>query len=113
MNLHYTFRIWPYDARNLLFIIKGMIMPGDVMKDQSILFSANFNSTSCYLPVFGAAFSIMYIFKNKGWLRNLLLALFVISFPILQATFILYKGNLSIRDGGSCLYSLCRCRHPW
>ena len=83
-----------YDARNLLFIIKGMIMPGDVMKDQSILFSANFNSTSCYLPVFGAAFSIMYIFKNKGWLRNLLLALFVISFfPILQATFILYKGE--------------------
>ena len=32
-----------YDTRNLLFIIKGIIFPGDVMRSQSILLDSNFN----------------------------------------------------------------------
>lgn len=83
-----------YDTRNLLFIIKGIIFPGDVMRSQSILFDSNFNSTSCYLPLFGALFAIMYVFKNRDWLRNLLIALSVITiFPMLQLVFVLFKGE--------------------
>lgn len=83
-----------YDTRNLLFIIKGIIFPGDVMRSQSILLDSNFNSTSCYLPLFGALFAIMYAFKKRDWLRNLLIALSVITiFPMLQLVFVLFKGE--------------------
>ena len=82
------------DTRKLLFRVKGMILPGDNMSDQSILISQNWSSTSCYLPFFGLSFVLAYLAKKKNWLKYLILVLLLVSFsPLLQSGFLLFTAS--------------------
>ena len=83
-----------YDAREFLFILKGMFLPGEAMGSHSILIESNFYSTSCYIPLFGMIFAIAYVIKKRDWLSKLIITLFAISFcPLMQSVFILFKGE--------------------
>jgi len=80
-----------YDSKTLLLIIKGMIMPGEAMTSQSAIMPYSFDSTSCYIPLFGLAFVIEYIRQNNNWLKKLLVLCFIISAsPLLQSGFVLF-----------------------
>lgn len=80
-----------FSAKNFLFILKGILFPGDCMRDQSALISQEWNSTSCYIPLFGLSFVFAYMRKQKNWLQNLLLILAVILFcPLLNSAFLLF-----------------------
>ena len=80
-----------YDTRHLLFILKGMILPGDTMNSHSAMYVGNWDSTSCYIPLFGFALVLAFVVKNKGWLRNILIISLVVSCsPLLQSGFIAF-----------------------
>ena len=80
-----------YDTRHLLFILKGIILPGDTMNSHSAMYVGNWDSTSCYIPLFGFALVLAFVIKNKGWLRNILIISLVVSCsPLLQSGFIAF-----------------------
>lgn len=82
-----------FDTQNLLRILKGMILPGDTMKAASAVVQDNWDSASCYLPLFGLAYVIAYCRKENGWLKRFIVFLAVISFiPLAQAGFLLFTA---------------------
>lgn len=80
-----------YGARETLFILKGFLLPGEAMTEESAVFQYQYGSTSLYIPFFGMSFVLVYLFQNKGWLRRLLITLILISFsPLIQSGFLLF-----------------------
>ena len=80
-----------YDVRGTLFILKGFLMPGEAMSEQSTIYPYQYGSTSLYLPFFGMSFVLIYLYRSRGWLRNLLIVLILISFsPLIQSGFMLF-----------------------
>ena len=80
-----------YGFGEILVILKGLFLPGDLMNDWSVLVKTNWNSTAAYVPLFGLSFVFAYLIKQKGWLRVLLLGgLFVCFFPCLQSAFYMF-----------------------
>ena len=80
-----------YGFRDVLVILKGLFLPGDLMNDGSALIAKNWDSTSAYVPLFGLSFVFAYLLKEKGWLRVLLIGgLFICFFPFLQSAFYLF-----------------------
>ena len=78
-------------SESLLFLLKGMLLPGDSMVEQSAIVPFNYDSASCFLPFFGPAFVFAYIAKKRDWLGKLLCFLFFLSFsPMLQGVFLLF-----------------------
>ncbi|MBQ3705651.1 MAG: YfhO family protein [Clostridia bacterium] len=77
--------------RGILFILKGFLFPGEAMTGQSSLYPYQYASTSLYIPFFGMGFVLLYLIRNRGWLRNLLILLLLISFsPLIQSGFLLF-----------------------
>lgn len=80
-----------YDAKTLVYILKGFLLPGDIMLDESCLLQTVWLSTSCYLPFVGMALVIAYLIKHRNRLSALVLFLTVISFiPIGNGYFLLF-----------------------
>ena len=80
-----------YDSKTLLYTIKGILFPAEIMTDSSAIINRRFYSTSCYLPLFGLSGVIAFLFTNKGWLRRFIFVLFLISlFPLAQSAFLLF-----------------------
>ena len=83
-----------YDLNNILFILKGMLLPGDTMNSACAVQVQNWNSTSCYIPFFGLSLTFSYILKKNDWLKKILVFLGVVSLsPILQSGFLLFKAT--------------------
>ena len=80
-----------YRFKDVLLILKGLLLPGDLMNDGSALSAVNYGSAAAYVPLFGLSFVFAYLMKQKGWLRVLLFGgLFVCFFPCLQSAFYLF-----------------------
>ena len=80
-----------YDVRGVLFILKGFLFPGEAMSSESAIYPYQYSSTAIYLPFFGMSFVLLYLVKNRGWLRNMLITLILISFsPLIQSGFMLF-----------------------
>lgn len=79
-------------SKEILYILKGMLLPGEAMNGESAILTSRFSSTCCYLPLAGMSLAAAYVFKNrKSWLSWLLVALLLISFsPLLQSAFIVF-----------------------
>ena len=83
-----------YDFRNILFLIKGFLLPADAMNNQSAIIFQNWNSTSCYLPFIGITAVIAYLRKNNDWISKVLITLTFFSFsPILSSSFLLFTES--------------------
>lgn len=84
-----------YSSDNLLYILKGIILPGEAMQGNSVIVEHNWNSTSCYLPFAGIAFTVAYVMKKKDWLSKFIILLSIITLsPILQSMFhIIYRSE--------------------
>lgn len=82
-----------YGLKEILLILKGLLLPGDLMNDASAVTMMNYNSTAAYLPVFGLSFVFAYLFRKPDRLSVILLLSLVISFfPCLQAGFYLFSS---------------------
>ncbi len=80
-----------YDPKGILFILKGFLFPGEAMSEESAVYQYQYGSTSLYLPFFGMSFAAVYLLRNRGWLRNMLIPLILISFsPLIQSGFLLF-----------------------
>ena len=82
-----------FDSRTLLHLIKGVLLPGDVMPANSAVIFQNWDSPCCYLPLFGISLVISFISKDKSWLKKLLIFLLIVSvFPFAQSGFLLFTA---------------------
>ena len=80
-----------YDLEGSLLILKGFLLPGEAMREQSSITRMHYLSTSAYIPFFGMSFAAVYLAENRGWLKRLLLVLLAVSFsPLLQSGFLLF-----------------------
>ncbi|MBQ6376918.1 MAG: YfhO family protein [Lachnospiraceae bacterium] len=83
-----------FTAERYLFILKGMIFPGEVMSNQSAVIERNFSSCAAYIPMAGMIFVIAFIcLHKKHWItRMLVFCLIMAAVPILNASFSLFAG---------------------
>lgn len=91
-QLYLSNLVW--DAKNFIYILKGLLLPGEAMHDQSSVIPHLWNSTSCYLPMVGLVPVISYITEKRDWLSKLLKTLLLISFsPILSSAFLMFTST--------------------
>lgn len=80
--------IW--DAKGFLFLVKGLLLPGDTMHDHSAIMHGNWISAACYLPFVGIPPVIAYMNKKRDRLSLFLKLLLLLSFsPLLMSVFLL------------------------
>lgn len=82
-----------YGSVEFLYIIKGILFPGEPMREMSAVVRQNWSSTSAYLPVFGISLAIAYLKgKKKTWLSTMLWVLGAIAlFPLSESIFLLFS----------------------
>ncbi len=82
------------DQKGFLYIIKGLILPGEAMHDHSSIYAMEWSSTAAYLPLLGLSLVFAYLITKKDWLSKITGFLIVISFiPILSSSFLLFAEN--------------------
>ena len=85
-----------FGAERYLYILKGLLFPGEVMSDQSAVIAHNFASCSAYIPMVGLVLVIAWLELMKGrkhWMKRMLLFCLVTAcVPILNAAFSLFAG---------------------
>ena len=84
-----------YDSAGFLHIVKGLLFPGESMREFSAVIRQKWASTSAYLPFFGVSLVFAYVKgKKKTWLSNLLWILGIISlFPLSESIFLLFSES--------------------
>lgn len=83
-----------YGAERYLFILKGLLFPGEVMSEQSAVISKNFSTCSAYLPMVGLVLVIAFIILNRKhrltrFLTTILICAVV---PIFNAAYSMFAG---------------------
>lgn len=88
-------RIFP-NPKQLLYIIKGFLLPGEPMYDTSAIYDRHWTSTSAYLPMIGMAGVIGYLRSGRrDWLTRMLYILLIMAVsPILSSAFLLFTEVL-------------------
>lgn len=83
-----------YNADRYLYILKGLLFPGEVMSDQSAVIRNNFSTCNAYLPMVGLILVFAFVMANKKhWLTKMLKICLVMALvPILNAVFSLFAG---------------------
>ena len=83
-----------YGAERYLYILKGLILPGEVMSHQSAVIKNNFSSCNAWIPATGLVLVIAFITENrKHWItRMLIFCLIMAVVPIFNASFSLFAG---------------------
>ncbi len=83
-----------FSGERYLYILKGLIFPGEMMSHQSSVIKNNFSSCCAYLPVVGMVLVIAFFFLHKKhWLNRMLKFCLVMAVvPILNASFSLFAG---------------------
>lgn len=77
-----------------LYVLKGLIYPGEGMYRQSSIMESNYDSVSAWLPLIGTSLCVAYLLKERNWLFRLLLLLLFASFiPLLSSAFALFTQN--------------------
>lgn len=83
-----------YSSREILFLIKGFLLPGEAMNNESAVFEKGFSSTACYLPFLGISAVITYLKNKKNWLSKFLILLFAFAFiAVASSAFFLFTAN--------------------
>lgn len=95
------------DPRKALFLLKSILMPADVMSEQSAIYTQEYSSASVYLPLIGPSLAAAYVARRlkasaKGeekklradWLSAVLCILAAASFsPLLSSAFTLFSAD--------------------
>ena len=83
-----------YGAERYLYILKGLILPGELMSHQSAVIKNNFSSCNAWIPAAGLVLVIAFITENRRhWItRMLIFCLIMAVVPIFNASFSLFAG---------------------
>ena len=83
-----------YNADRYLYILKGVLFPGEVMSDQSCVIRNNFSTCNAYMPMVGMILAIAFVMLHKKhWLSKMLkISLIMALVPILNAVYSLFAG---------------------
>lgn len=82
------------DAKTLFLLLKGILLPADVMWNNSAVRTTDFASTSCYIPLFGVLMGFVYMVRKNDWLKKLLVFLSVLTFvPAVNAVFLMFAES--------------------
>lgn len=83
-----------YDFRHFMYILKGLLLPGDIMWDETALLHYYWTSTSAYLPFFSFCLVFAYMLKKRDWLFQALSVFIVMSFlPEANSFFLLFTTD--------------------
>lgn len=87
-------RLFP-EPKELLYLIKGFLLPGEAMYDSSAVINRRWTSTSAYLPLIGMSGVIAYLHgRRKDWLSRMLRVLLIIAVsPLLTSMFLLFTED--------------------
>lgn len=87
-----------FSLEGFLSILRGFLMPLDVMNSHFALNPGDWYSKSCYIPLWGVILVIGYIIKKRDWLSKLILVLTGMSFIfVLNAIFYLMSTTVYMR----------------
>lgn len=77
------------------YCLRGFLLPGEAMHNQSCVMNQNWSSASCYLPLVGVSLPMAYVLKNrKDWLSKLFVLLLIIAFsPLLSSVFYIFTSS--------------------
>lgn len=81
------------DSRWFLYILKGMLLPGDTLIDQFALYDSEFDSNITGIPMAGIGLALVFVWKHrrKHWLGGLLMLLIALCFtPFFSSVFLLF-----------------------
>lgn len=82
------------DLEQVLYLLKGILLPGDTMHDQTAVISTKWSSTACWLPMCGCSLPFAYVMKKRDRLSAMLVFLTAISFsPFLSSTFVFFTQD--------------------
>ena len=83
-----------YTGERYLYILKGLVFPGEVMSHQSAVIKSNFSSCNAYLPIVGLVLVIAFVkMRPHHWLTRMLkFCLLFAVVPVLNASFSLLAG---------------------
>lgn len=80
-----------HDVPNTLLVIKGFLLPGEAYNEMSAILEEEYFIGSVFLPGGALALVIAYLWKQRTWLKRLLVLLIVMSFsPMLSSVFLLF-----------------------
>lgn len=88
-----------YPFTNYFEIVKGLLLPPEVMANRSLLMDTNYTSVEAYLPVVGLVLVISYLIKNKKSPYSILfiISLIFMFIPILNNSFVLFNTGYYAR----------------
>lgn len=76
-----------------LYILKGLVFPGENQSSQSSVMQQNYTSCAAYIPLTGLIFVIAYVKEHKNWLTRMLKWCVVMAcIPVLNAVFSLFAS---------------------
>ena len=83
-----------FGAERYLYILKGLVFPGEVMSHQSAVIKNNFSSCNAWIPATGLVLVIAFIIENRRhWITKMLIFCLVMAVvPIFNASFSLFAG---------------------
>ena len=83
-----------YSLNQFMYIIKGMILPGDNMWDETMFMRYQWSSTSAHLPFVSYCFVFAYLLKKRNWLSaNILVFILMSLFPQTNSLFLLFTQD--------------------
>ena len=95
-NGYYGSNSLVFSAERYLFILKGLLFPGEVMSNQSAVIESNFSTCNAYMPMLSIVLVIAFFFLYKGrkhWLKRMLIVCLIFGVvPILNASFSMFAG---------------------
>ncbi len=83
-----------FSGERYLYILKGLIFPGEVMSHQSAVIENNFSSCNAYLPMVGLILVIAFVsLRRRFWLTRMLKFCLVCAVvPFFNAAYSLFAG---------------------
>ena len=83
-----------FSGERYLYILKGLIFPGEVMSHQSAVIENNFSSCNAYLPMVGLILVIAFVsIRKRHWLTRMLKFCLVCAVvPFFNAAYSLFAG---------------------
>ena len=83
-----------FSGERYLYILKGLIFPGEVMSHQSAVIENNFSSCNAYLPMVGLILVLAFVsLRKRFWLTRMLkFCLICAVVPFFNAAYALFAG---------------------
>ena len=82
------------DLDTFLYILKGILLPGDTMHNHIAIHTGSWTSTACWIPLTGFSLPAAYVLKKRDWLAIILVLLGIVSFsPFLSSSFTMFTQN--------------------